>query len=140
MNAINVRTPDADWRPASRMFPAGGDDPALSALRIKILSDRRAEGGGIAYLLRITPPGKIIKTIAIARSDEHVYVLEGGYRNKAGAIIHPPGDYILNPAGHPHGVFVGIETATLVICRSEPDEVRELALIDPISDPARMTP
>jgi hypothetical protein len=56
-----------------------------------VLSDRRAQGGGLAYLLKLTPPpGKLVKAIAVSRSDEHVYLLEGGYSNKAGALIHSP--------------------------------------------------
>jgi hypothetical protein len=133
MKAIEVRTPETAWLVASQIFGARQRHEGREMVRLKILSDRCAEGGGVAYLLNVQPPpGRIVKTIAIARSDEHVYVLDGGYCNKAGELIHLPGDYILNPMGHPHGVFVATETTTLVICRGEPDEVSELCVIEPI--------
>lgn len=133
MKAINVRTPDAQWIAGSAVLGSRAIYQGRETARLKILSDRRAEGGGVAYLLNVLPPpGKIVRTIAIAQSDEHVYVLEGGYCNKAGELIHFPGDYILNPDGHPHSVFVAIETTTLVICRGEPDKVSELGVVDPI--------
>lgn len=133
MKAINIRTSATEWSAGSKMLGAKAVHEGREIVRLKILSDRRAEGGGVAYLLNLLPPeGKIIRTIAIARSDEHVYLLEGGYCNKAGEIIHPSGDYVLNPQGHPHSVFVAIPTTALVICRGEPDEVSDLGLIDPI--------
>ena len=46
-------------------------------VQLKVLSDRRAEGGGIAWLARFSPPpGKLIKIIAKALSDEHFFNLE----------------------------------------------------------------
>ena len=56
-------------------------------VQLKVLSDRRAEGGGIAWLAKFSPPpGKLIKIVATALSDEHVFNLEGGRgRNRAPA-------------------------------------------------------
>jgi hypothetical protein len=43
------------------------------------LSDRRTDGGGIAYLMRFMPPaGKVIEIVATALSDEHIFHLGGG--------------------------------------------------------------
>jgi hypothetical protein len=48
-------------------------------VQVKVLSDRRVEGGGIAWLNKWSPPpGKLIKIVATALSDEHVLNLAGG--------------------------------------------------------------
>jgi hypothetical protein len=67
----------------------------------KVLSDRRQEGGGLAVLSKICPPpGKMVKTVAVARSKEHVFNLRGGRVNKSGKPIEAPGNsYTLNPTG-----------------------------------------
>ncbi len=131
MKAIHVRTNEANWIPASRSLGEDALYEGRELAYLAVLSDRRAEGGGIAYLLKITPPpGKLVRAIAVARSDENVYLLEGGYTNKAGELIHFPGDCLLNPEGHPHGFFTSVETIELVICRGEPDEIREFGVAD----------
>ena len=54
-------------------------------MQLKVLSDRRGEGGGIAWLVKFTPPqGKLIKIVATAMSDEHVFSLQGGRSTKSG--------------------------------------------------------
>ena len=70
-------------------------------VELKVLSDRlRAEGGGIAWPARfLPPPGKLIKIVAKALSDEHVFNLEGGPATKAGAPTRASGGYTLNPTG-----------------------------------------
>ena len=61
------------------MFGDGAFYDGKPVLEVKTLSDRRAEGGGVAHLLRASPPpGKLIKIVAVARSDEHVFNLSGG--------------------------------------------------------------
>ena len=48
-------------------------------MQLKVLNDGRREGGGIAWLVRYTPPeGKLIKIIVTALSDEHVLNRAGG--------------------------------------------------------------
>lgn len=138
MKAIEVRQNSAQWIPASQIFGDAALDEGRELAYQAVLSDRRVEGGGIAYLLRLTPPpGKLVKAIAVARSDEHVYLLKGGYCNKAGEMIRFPGDYILNPEGHPHGFFAAVETEVLVICRGEPDEIREFGAVDVLRPDSR---
>lgn len=133
MKAINVRTAEAAWTPASQTMGSRTVYEGKETVRMKILSDRRAEGGGLAYMLNVLPPpGKIVRIIAVAQSDENVYLLQGGHCNKAGEQIHFPGDYTLNPKGHPHSAYFAAETTSLVICTGEPDELRELGVIDPI--------
>jgi hypothetical protein len=45
------------------------------------------------------PAGKLIKSVSVARSDEHVYLLEGGYCNRAGEQLRIPGRYGLTLRG-----------------------------------------
>jgi hypothetical protein len=98
---------------------------------VKRLSDRRAEGGGVAYLLRARPPaGKLIKIVAVARSDEHVFNLGGGRANKAGKPVAAPGGYALNPEGQPHSAMIASETVSLVVYAGEPDEVKSVEVLD----------
>ena len=43
-------------------------------------------------LSKICPtPGKMVKTVAVARSEEHVFNLRGGRVNKSGKPIEAPG-------------------------------------------------
>ncbi len=66
---------------------------ANSPTWLAVLSDRCAEGGRIACLLKLTPPpGKLLRAIALARSDENLFLPEGGYTNKGGELIYFPGD------------------------------------------------
>ncbi|MHB1664253.1 MAG: hypothetical protein ACYCT7_03180 [bacterium] len=73
----------------------------------------------------------MIRTVAVARSDEHVYILEGGHCHRNGEQRLFPGDYVLNPEGHPHAALVNIETVALVICAGATDEVKEITVIEP---------
>jgi hypothetical protein len=57
-------------------------------------------------------------------------VLGGGSCNRSGEQLRFPGDYALNPKGHPHSAFIGRETVSLVVYAGEPDEIREFAVID----------
>lgn len=134
MKAVAVRTPNEEWTPATSVFGERAICHGKPLVQFKILSDRRPEGGGIAYMLKFSPPhGKLIKLVAVAQSDEHVYVLEGGYCNRAGEQLRFPGDYALNPEGHPHSAFIGVETVGVAVYAGEPDRIVELEVIDPIS-------
>src|SRR6516162_7621110 len=63
-------------------------------VQVKMLSDRRDEGGGSAWLVKFSPPpGKLIKIIATAQSDEHVFNLEGGRGTKTGQPVRSSGGY-----------------------------------------------
>ena len=44
----------------------------MDIVELKVLSDRRKDGGGIAWPAKTTPPcGKLIKIVAVALSDEY---------------------------------------------------------------------
>lgn len=120
-----------EWTAGSSLYgPAsiyGGQEVVL----LKILSDRRREGGGLAFLARFLPPsGKVIKIVAVARSDEHIFGLEGGRGTKSGEQLRFPGTYGLNPKGKLHSAFIGTETVSLVVYTGEPDEIQSIEIID----------
>ncbi|MGH7917774.1 MAG: hypothetical protein ACREQE_09915, partial [Candidatus Binataceae bacterium] len=71
-----------------------------------------------------------IKLVAVARSEEHVYILAGGYCNHAGEQIRFPNDYGMNPTGKPHSAFIGQETTALAVYSDEPDDVRQFEIVD----------
>jgi hypothetical protein len=100
-------------------------------VQVKLLSDRRKEGGGSAWLVKFAPPpGKLIKIVATARSDEHVFNLEGGRGTKTGQPARSSGGYTLNPKGQPHSAFIGQETVAFVVYDGELDEVHSLEVVD----------
>ena len=100
-------------------------------VQLKVLSDRRSEGGGIAWLVRFQPPpGKLIKIVATALSDEHVFSLQGGRSTKSGERAQASGGYSLNPKGQPHSAMIGSETVALVIYAGEPDEIKSMEIVD----------
>jgi hypothetical protein len=134
MGSIRVDAAGMEWGSAVRFYGPGARHDGRDVIQLKLLSDRRAAGGGIAWLLRVEPPpGKMIKIIATARSDEHVFGIEGGRVTKSGAPARG-GGYTLNPAGQPHSAFIAQPTVSLVIYNGEPDEIHALDIVD--ADPA----
>ena len=100
-------------------------------VQVKMLSDRRDEGGGSAWLVKFSPPpGKLIKIIATAQSDEHVFNLEGGHGTKSGQPLRSSGGYTLNPKGQPHSAFIGQETVAFVVYSGELDEIHSMEVVD----------
>jgi hypothetical protein len=132
MPSTRTHPDDVSWTPATELFGDGAFYQGQPVLEVKTLSDRRAEGGGVAHLLRASPPpGKLIKIVAVALSDEHVFNLSGGGRaNKSGKPVGKPGGYTLNPEGQPHSAMIAEENISLVIYRGEPDEVSSVEVLD----------
>jgi hypothetical protein len=131
MQSISLNTEDMDWLPGSPFYGPSAIFEGEEVVHLKVLSDRRSEGGGIAWLVRFTPPaGKVIRIVAVALSDEHIFGLEGGRGTKSGAQLRSRGDYGLNPAGKPHSAFIGTETVALVIYNGEPDEIQSMQVLD----------
>ena len=98
MASIHVDVAAVEWTPGTPFYGPGAVHEGRDIVRLKILSDRRAEGGGVAWLARFSPPpGKLIKIVATALSDEHVFNLEGGRSTKSGARARASGGYTLNP-------------------------------------------
>ena len=133
MKAEKIVPNDIVWKPATDVFGERVFRDGQTLVVNGVLSDRRADGAGAAYLVKLKPPnGKLLKVIATARSDEHVYFLEGAYCNRAGETIAAPGAYGLNASGRRHSAFIGSETTALVIYGGDADEVHALEVVDPI--------
>jgi hypothetical protein len=132
MASTHVDVAVAEWISGVPFYGPGAIHDGKDIVQLKVLSDRRAEGGGIAWLARFSPPpGKLIKIVATALSDEHVFNLEGGRGTKSGGAARSSGSYTLNPKGQPHSAFIAAETVSLVIYRGEPDEIVSLDVVDP---------
>ena len=85
MVSIHVDIDELEWMPGSAKYGAVAIHDEKEIIESKILSDRRAAGGGLALLSRVSPPpGKLVKIVAVARSDEHVFNLGGGRGTKSG--------------------------------------------------------
>jgi hypothetical protein len=120
-----------EWTVGSPVYGPASIHEGHETVVLKVLSDRRQEGGGVAYLLRFSPPsGKVIKIVAVARSDEHIFGLEGGRGTKSGEQLRFPGTYGLNPKGKHHSAFIGTETIGLVVYTGEPDEILSFEILD----------
>lgn len=131
MKAYKIPTETIDWEPGVMLFGQACLVDGAPVAWAKGLSDRRSEGGGVAYLLRLSPPaGKLIRIVAVARSDEHIYILEGGHCNKLGERLAHPGAYGINAEGRPHSAFFAEETIALVMYRGEPDEVHQFGIVE----------
>jgi hypothetical protein len=136
MPSIRTNPDDVAWKPWTEVFGDGAFYEGKPIIEAKTLSDRRAEGAGIAYLLRFSPPeGKLIKVVAIARSDEHVFNLAGGRVTKSGQPVSAAGGYSLNPDGQPHSAMIAAETTSFVLYTGEPDEVTSVEVLDVAAAP-----
>jgi hypothetical protein len=131
MASIRVDPGEAEWTAGAPFYGEGARYDGKDIVQLKVLSDRRGEGGGIAWLARFSPPpGKLIKIVATALSDEHVFNLSGGRATKSGEPARASGGYSLNPKGQPHSALIASETVSLVIYRGEPDEIHSLEVVD----------
>ena len=131
MASIHVDIENAPWTSGVPFYGPAAVHEGKDIVQLKVLSDRQAEGGGIAWLAKFSPPpGKLIKIVATALSDEHVFNLSGGRATKSGQPARSSGGYTLNPKGQPHSAFLGGETISLVIYRREPDEIVSMEVVD----------
>jgi len=120
-----------DWTSAVPFYGPAANHEGRDIVQLKVLSDRRLDGGGIAWLVRFTPPaGKLIKIVATALSDEHIFSLQGGRGTKTGERAQGSGGYGLNPKGQPHSAMITTETMSLVIYTGEPDEINSMEVVD----------
>jgi hypothetical protein len=100
MVSIHVDIAAAEWTSGVPFYGSGAVHRGQDIVQLKILSDRRDAGGGIAWLAKFSPPpGKLIKIVATALSDEHVFNLAGGRATKSGAPARASSGYTLNPQG-----------------------------------------
>ncbi len=127
---LYLRPDDLPWTPGSALL---GDIVLYSGQEtvfVKRLSDRRGQGEGVAQIIRFCPPsGMLMKVLAIAGSDEHIYILSGGHCDKSGRQRQFPGHYMLHPRGHRHGAMLATETTALVVYTGEPDELIDFQIV-----------
>ena len=138
MVSLHVDVEKLEWVPGSAKYGPVAIHEGKEIIQSKVLSDRRRDGGGLALLSRVSPPpGKLVKIVSVARSDEHVFNLEGGRGTKSGQPVRASGGYTLNPEGQVHSALIATETLSLVVYRGEPDENISLEVLDaaPASEP-----
>jgi hypothetical protein len=92
MASQHVDIGEAEWTSGAPFYGPSAVFNGNDIVQLKILSDRRAEGGGIAWLAKFSPPpGRLIKIVAKAVSDEHVFNLQGGRVTKSGTPVRALG-------------------------------------------------
>jgi hypothetical protein len=131
MASTRIDYNEMEWASAVPFYGPAAVWQGKDVVQLKVLSDRRSDGGGIAWLVRFTPPpGKLIKIVATALSDEHIFSLQGGRSTKSGQRAQGSGGYGLNPKGQPHSAMIAQETMALVIYAGEPDRIDSMAVVD----------
>jgi hypothetical protein len=133
MASEHVDVATMEWTSAVPFYGPAAVHEGKAVVQLKVLSDRRRHGGGIAWLVKFSPPpGKLIKIVATALSDEHVYHLAGGRSTKSGKPVQNSAGYSLNPKGQPHSAMIAEESVALVVYAGEPDEINSLEVV-PVS-------
>jgi hypothetical protein len=141
MASMHVDYTTMEWTSAVAFYGPAAVYGGKDIVQLKVLSDRRGEGGGIAWLVKFSPPaGKLIKIVATALSDEHIFSLQGGRSTKSGQPAQGAGGYGLNPKGQPHSAMIAGETVALVIYAGEPDEIKSMEVVDIASTTAAAAP
>jgi hypothetical protein len=131
MASIHVDIANVEWTSGVPFYGPDAIHDGKDLVQLKILCDRRRKGGGITWLARfLPPPGKLIKIVAVALSDEHIFALEGGRCTKTGQPAKNTGGYGLNTKGQPHSAMIATETVSLIIYTGEPDEVKSMEVVD----------
>jgi hypothetical protein len=131
MASIHIDIAAAEWTSGVPFYGPDCLYDGKDLVQLKVLSDRRREGGGIAWIARfLPPPGKLIKIVAVALSDEHIFNLEGGRGTKNGQPVRNAGGYGLNTKGQPHSAMIATETVSLIVYTGEPDEVTSMEVVD----------
>ena len=131
MASMHVDYTAMEWTSAVPFYGPAAVHDGKEVVQLKVLSELRSEGGGIDWLVKFTPqPGKLIKIVATALSDEHIFSLQGGRSTKSGQRAQGAGGYGLNPKGQPHSAMIAAETMALVIYAGEPDEIKSMEIVD----------
>ena len=56
MASTHVDIENAEWTPGTPFYGPAAVYDGKKIIQLKVLSDRRQEGGGIAWLVKFTPP------------------------------------------------------------------------------------
>jgi hypothetical protein len=130
MASEHVDVATMEWTSAVPFYGPAAIHEGKEVVQLKVLSDRRRQGGGIAWLVKFSPPpGKLIKIVATALSDEHVFSLQGGRSTKSGKPAQNSGGYSLNPKGQPHSAMIAEESISLIVYAGEPDYINSLEIV-----------
>jgi hypothetical protein len=131
MASTRVDYNEMEWVSAVPFYGPAAVFKGKDVVQLKVLSDRRKDGGGIAWLVKFSPPpGKLIKIVATALSDEHIFNLQGGRSTKSGQPAQGSGGYGLNPKGQPHSAMIAQETVAFVLYAGEPDRIDSMEVVD----------
>lgn len=131
MPSVRVDIENVEWTSAVPFYGPDAVYHGQEIVQLKVLCDRRLEGGGITWIVKFIPPaGKLIKIIAVALSDEHVYVLDGGRTTKSGRPSKASRGYSLNPKGQAHSAMIAAEMTAFIVYVGEPDEVKSIEVVD----------
>ena len=131
MASLHIDPNTVEWTSAVPFYGPNAAYEGRDIIQLKVLSDRRRDGGGITWIARFTPPaGKLIKIVAKALSDEHIFNLMGGRGTKTGEPVRASGGYGLNTEGQPHSAMISQDTESLIIYTGEPDQVLSLEICD----------
>lgn len=131
MTTLHVDPDTVEWTSPVPFYGPNAVHNGVDIIQLKVLCDRRQEGGGISWIARFRPPaGKLIKIVAMARSDEHIFGLVGGRGTKSGQPVRAAGGYGLNTQGQPHSAMISQETESLIVYTGEPDQILSLELQD----------
>ncbi len=128
MASIHVNIDETEWTSGVPFYGSGCLHEGKDLVQLRILCDRRDAGGGITWIARfLPPPGKLIKVVAIALSDEHIFAIAGGRTNKSG---QPATWRRRLRAQHERSTAqrddLQQETTSLIVYTGEPDEVRSI--------------
>ncbi|MEO6146427.1 MAG: hypothetical protein ABIT70_05140 [Sulfuriferula sp.] len=131
MSSVHIDIENVEWTSAVPFYGPGAVYQGQEIVQLKVLCDRRHEDGGITWVVKFTPPaGKLIKIIAVALSDEHVFILDGGRTTKSGRPSKTSSGYSLNPKGQPHSAMIAAKMTALIIYVGDPDDVKSIEIVD----------
>ena len=91
MVSTHVDIEMTEWTAGAPFYGAAAVHQGKDIVQLKILSDRRSEGGGIAWLAKFSPPpGKLIKIVATALSTNMCSISPAAALRRAGSPPAPP--------------------------------------------------
>ena len=128
---IKINPDELEWEGAHGIMPHLPEPDGDYGMWVKILRRPHADGGCWCYLLRVVPePGKAIRLVARAASDEEVYFLSGGFSDRSGTLKQFSPMYVCNPEGLVHGGIIREETTQFVHFHGGLDIPMEYEVLD----------